>query len=236
MAVTFADLGNKGRCGNQLFQIATTIACAIDNNDNYLFPSWSHEEHFGLHGCFGAMTNRDVYTEPYFQHAPIPYRPNLNLNGYFQSYLYFDHHRSTIKRLLTPNYNLERSSAVSIHVRRTDYLNFPNHHNNLTMNYYKEAMELCPSERYLVFSDDIEWCRNNFKGEKFEFVQNNHECYDLKLMSMCSGNIVANSSFSWWAAYLNDTMDKKIIAPSRWFGPALPHDTKDLCPPEWIRI
>ena len=88
----------------------------------------------------------------------------------------------------------------------------------------------------MVFSDDIEWCKHNFIGEEFIFAEDTNPVTALSLQLSCANNIIANSSFSWWAAYLNKNPSKIVIAPQKWFGPNLAHDTKDLLPKEWARI
>lgn len=97
-------------------------------------------------------------------------------------------------------------------------------------------MELCPSKLYYVVSDDLAWCRENFKGDRFIFP-NGSEIEDLCTMIKCKNNIIANSSFSYFGAYLNANPTKSIVAPKNWFGPALSgHNTKDLIPADWKQI
>jgi len=119
-----------------------------------------------------------------------------------------------------------------LHVRRGDYLQLPTHHPTCTIDYYHKALANFDG-KVLVFSDDIDWCRKTFQDPRFEFVKGNLDYIDLYLMSMCKNNIIANSSFSWWAAWLNDNKDKKVIAPKKWFGPAISHNTMDLYPKKW---
>jgi hypothetical protein len=239
MSITFSQLGNNGRMGNQLFQMAATISLALNNNDSYLFPTWKYEQHFNLHGCFVNQINLiSIYREPHFHYAPIPYKPNLDLNGYFQSYKYMIGHEDFIIDKLTPIYNLDNCNATSIHIRRGDYVNNENNHPVINMDYYNKAIDLCATDKYYIFSDDIAWCKNNFIGNKFEFMEGNHETLDLAIMAKCSNNIIANSSFSLWAAIINKNHDKKIIYPQKWFGPSLQLNTKDLIPQNsnWISI
>src|ERR1019366_1978381 len=237
MTISFKDLGNQGRLGNQIFRMATTIALALENNDTYVFPPWKYESHFNLQNCFSnVIANSETYYEPYFHWASITHRPNLNLSGYFQSWRYFQKYEGEIKRLFMPNDNLPLQNATSIHVRRGDYLQFADCHPTMTANYYNEAMRLCPSEKYYVFSDDINWCRHAFIGPQFEFISDNNETTDLEIQAKCQNNIICNSSYSWWAAYLNPNPYKIVIAPRQWFGPKLQHNTRDLIPPTWITI
>ena len=92
--------------------------------------------------------------------------------------------------------------------------------------------------KFLIFSDDILWCKKHFIGNQYEFSEGNSPSIDLAIMARCSNNIIANSSFSWWGAYLNMQRGCKVIAPATWFGSKLSptHNTCDLLPPKWIKI
>jgi hypothetical protein len=171
---------------------------------------------------------------------------NYNLHGYFQSYKYFwEFKQEFINSLVNPyvdeisNYlkeiknKYENKKIISIHFRRTDYLNHPNFHKNLTNEYYVSAVKnFNPDDVYIFFSDDIEWVKQqkdfDFLSNKI-YYENPNEELTLWLMSSCDHNIIANSSFSLWASYLNQNPDKKTIAPSKWFGPEGPsHNIYDL--------
>lgn len=104
------------------------------------------------------------------------------------------------------------------------------------MNYYNQAMNLIKSDKYMIFSDDIPLCKTKFIGDQFIFAEGNSNIEDLALQASCDNNIICNSSFSWWAGFLNKNPNKKVIYPSKWFGVKLPHNTNDMCPPEWIKI
>jgi hypothetical protein len=94
------------------------------------------------------------------------------------------------------------------------------------------------SENILIFSDDINWCKNNLliKNKNIFFIEGNQDYIDLWLMSMCKNNIMANSTFSWWGAWLNKNPNKKVFVPRTWFGNMIKHNTKDLIPNTWIQI
>lgn len=240
MAITFSQLGKMGRLANQLLQAGTVISHAIRTGNDWILPHWEYEKDFYI--PTDKFTNyirpHRTYTEPHFHYAPIPKANGqevLDLNGYFQSYLYLD---EEAKKYLTPRYNPEwNDGKCSIHVRRQDYLKFANCHPFPGMNYYEKAMEQSGFDRFIVFSDDITWCRNHFMGNQFEFSEGLTNVQDLAVMSRCAGNIIANSSFSWFAAWLNKNINKKVFYPNVWFGPGLAyHDTKDLCPLSWIKI
>ncbi len=241
--ITFTQLGNLGRDGNQIFQIAATIALALRNNDQYIFPPWKLEPYFNLHNCFSNNIKSTIkYQEPFFHYEEIPYKDTrnvvLDLNGYFQSWKYFEDYKNEIIRLLTPSYHAEREVGLcSLHCRRGDYLTFQDCHPVLSLDYYHKAMERSNCKKFLIFSDDIAWCKQNFKGNMFEFSEGNAPAIDMALMAKkCESNIIANSSFSWWGAYLNQSSNKIIIAPSIWFGSKLHHDVKDLLIESWVKI
>lgn len=239
MAITFSQLGKQGRLGNQLWQIAATVATAKKYNVYYEFPQWEYELYFNLHNCFkNTIKINKTFQEPHFHFSPIPYSGNVDLSGYYQSYKYFSDYESFIRNIFEFSFSVEKNyNAASMHIRRGDYITIGNdYHINLPETYYQQAMSIMDADRYIIFSDDIEWCKNKFIGPQFVFVENTNPAISLAMMTSCNHNIIANSSFSWWAAYLNKSPNKKIIAPNSWFGPKLPHDVKDLIPEGWIKI
>ena len=232
-----------GGLGNQLFQIATTTALALRNNDTACFDIDGHR--IGLQGknaseylgnVYSKLLNikietNDSFNQDGFNYEEIEYKENLKLVGYFQSEKYFIDYKEQIYDLFKPKkdineYILEKYGDVlskntcSLHIRHGDYLMFPNHHPPCPINYYQNAIKHFDGALFLVFSDDINWCKSVFKGENFIFIENELDYIDLYIMGMCKNNIIANSSFSWWGSWLNQNENKKIIAPSRWFGVA----------------
>lgn len=190
-----------------------------------------------------------AYQEPHFHYSLIPnLHGNMNVFGYYQSYRYFDHIKDQIIDTFKPTKEivdhitnkyedlLNHFSSVSIHVRRGDYVGDEGHHPTISKSYIINSMKRFGNgSKFVFFSDDIEWCKTafgNLKGWDVEFVSDD-DYIDLFLMSMLHHNIIANSSFSWWAAYLNRNPEKVILYPSPWFGEKYNHDTKDLCPKEW---
>lgn len=245
MTVTFAKLGQHGRLGNCLFQMAATIALAARNRDNFSFPTWEYQNDFYIPKVFHDTLPRfETFNEPHFHYSPIPYSKFLNLHGYFQSEKYFEDQAHVIQRMLTPRSAHDPSTDdcagyTAIHVRRKDYLIHKGCYNILDMgNYYEKAMETCNSSRYLIFSDDLAWCKQRFVGNQFSFSEERHAAKDLGRMINCDNHIIANSSFSWWGAWLNPNPDKIVVAPGKWFGPKLAptHNTKDLIPESWIKV
>ncbi|WP_020606886.1 alpha-1,2-fucosyltransferase [Spirosoma spitsbergense] len=181
------------------------------------------------------------------------------LEGFWQSEAYFRDNADTIRRDLqlsgtpSPEFNQYREliretpMSVSIHVRRSDYVNHPEFSQTfgfVGIDYYKRAIELARKElanpRFFVFSDDKEWSKTNLPlGEDSVFVQNtglNGDVADLVLMSHCQHHIIANSSFSWWGAWLNPNAGKLVITPKNWYKNKPAWNTKDLLPPTWLSI
>lgn len=248
-----------GGLGNYLFQIAATYSLALDNKDSMVYdindniivhkPLNSYLSNiFSRINFSNEKLNIEFnYYEPHFHYHSIEYRPNLKLNGYFQSEKYFLHNKKSIidlfkmdevtKSYIDLKYKLQEET-VSLHVRRGDYLKYPNHHPTCDIDYYRKAVEYIGNDKiYLIFSDDISWCKQNFDFiEKKMFIEGNTDFQDLYLMSLCKDNIIANSSFSWWGAWMNENPNKRVIAPKKWFGPAINHDTKDLIPNTWIKL
>jgi len=252
----------QGGCGNFCFQIAAAQALAwdlgVDAGFDFGFANQVHNDIRSyqdnilrgvklINSC-GGLTK---YHEPKFSYTPLPKIDNQLLIGYFQSEKYFKRHRDKILQLFrspTPDVditiaewvdenNITIKDCCSIHVRRGDYLQLSQHHPPLTMDYYHNAMEHINADKYLIFTDDKPWCKTNFIGDKFIIVENQPDYIDLLLMSLCGNNIIANSSFSWWGAWLNENVNKKVIAPKTWFGPAkAKFDTSDIVPNEWIKI
>jgi hypothetical protein len=97
-------------------------------------------------------------------------------------------------------------------------------------------MELIGDSIFVFISDDINWVKEHFKGDNIVYSPFKTDIDDLILMSKCDNNIIANSSFSWWGAYLNKNEDKKVVAPIEWFGVNGPKDIQDIIPKNWIKI
>lgn len=159
-------------------------------------------------------------------------------DGYWQSENYFKIHRKEILNSLnlpTPQ-GLDFQGSCSIHVRRGDYLNNPDLHPVQTPIYYKKALDIIqPRGKVYILSDDIEWCKNNLNIENSQYIEHNTNIMDLSVISKCEHNICANSSFSWWGAWLNENPLKKIVCPYQWVGPSGPKDF-NIAPDSWIRI
>ena len=194
-----------------------------------------------------------VAQEPYFHFCPdlftIP--DQTNLMGYFQSEKYFEHCSDLILGYFQFDKDIKKQAEnnfpkfptkveyVSIHLRRGDYAGLQQFHPVMDADYYFDAMTQFMDGDYcfLIFSDDIQYAKELFgEQENIVYIEGNDPAVDMCMMTMCDHNVIANSSFSWWGAWLNDNTNKKVIAPKRWFGSAYKgvHDTKDLYPQSWI--
>ncbi len=258
----------QGGLGNYMFQVAVAYAhgkkynkyvgfnCSESNGPHQHVTKYNDNVFKNIplyHVRKGNINDTKEINENGFHYQELSDYPDKNIlfYGYFQSEKYFKDYENEIKNLFM-SYEIEISDDIkeilnnkntcSIHVRRGDYLNSPNHHPTQNMNYYMKAIKKMPKDSFfLIFSDDIEWCKQNFPDlpEKFKFIEGGKDYEDLYLMSQCNNNIICNSTFSWWGAWLNKNEKKTVIAPGedKWFGPAYSsHDVKDLYCEGWIKI
>lgn len=279
----------QGGLGNQLFQIYTTIAYAIQTNQKFIF--------LNVYELKSSVTDRYTYWDNFlkslrpflmdpelinkekdnlliirekaFTYEALPLPLHISdkkikvLNGYFQSFKYFNNYFQTINRLLkiddikvelTNKYRklINDEFPISMHFRLGDYKKLPEHYVILEVDYYRAALKYLlltnPVTNVLYFCEeqdleDVEPIIDTLKAEfpNIKFIRADPELKDweqLILMSLCRNNIIANSTFSWWGAYLNTYRQKKVIYPATWFGKKIQktHDTMDLFPVDWIKI
>lgn len=193
----------------------------------------------------------------HFYESMLSVPDNSYLVGYWQSEKYFKDVEDIIRNEFTVKLKAEginkkiaeeinSCEAISIHIRRGDYVSNPEtnkYHGLCSLEYYQKAIKKITSyienPHFYIFSDDPEWTQKNLDFEyPFKFITHNGSLKgyeDLRLMSLCRYNIIANSSFSWWGAWLNRNPEKIVIAPRKWFNdPSI--NTDDLIPKSWIRI
>ncbi len=183
-------------------------------------------------------------------------KDNIYLKGYRQSEKYFSpikdqirrgfqFNNEVIKAVAAKASELKSLNSVSIHIRRGDYSNpiVRNYHGILGAAYYQQAIRYMESNvsecQFYIFSDDPEWVKTNLKFDApvqiVSGVETKNHFEDFYLISQCKHQVIANSTFSWWAAWLNPNPDKIVIAPEKWFNNA-PYDTRDLIPESWIKM
>ena len=183
----------------------------------------------------GFTFNKDLFK--------IDKTENCSLYGFFQTEKYFKHIEKQIRKDFTFKDEIKGecddlikqfTNPIALHIRRGDFVWNNKNHPPLSLDYYKSALELFDSDReVIIFSDDTEWCKEQelFADDRFAVAEGGDQFYDLCLMSMCDDFIIANSTFSWWGAWLGNR--GKVVAPKNWFGETLGHDTKDLYCKGW---
>lgn len=243
------SLGRYGRFGNSAFQIAGILGIAKKNNLEPVFPVWINHD---ARDRFGSSEDPELWK--YFEHQLPeipegvqwkPERPiqwgyydinlpagNWNLSGHFQSTRYFSNCMDTVQHFFRMKDEEPINDYIAIHVRLTDYDNSAGWHPRLNMNYYTPAMAQFADGRFLVFSDDIEACKRMF-GDSVEYSEGRDYIQDFKLMKRCKSFIIGNSSYSAMAAILGEHPEKRVVAPSPWFGPTAGITGKDIYESSW---
>lgn len=246
--VTFNSLGRYGRFCNQMYQIAGTIGIARKNGFDFAFPEWKNYDHAERFG-----STEDIDLQKYFVN-PLPvYRGSVlpdqfvhwgyhdvkltqscSLSGHLQSFKYFAHCLDEVKWYFRMKNEESQNDLCAIHVRLGDYDN--GYHPRLGLEYYLKAMSnFSGSQKYVVFSDDPVAAKKMFHGE-LPVISKDY-ISDFKLMKSCRHFIIGNSTYSAMAAILGEAPDKKVIAPSPWFGPKYTEITgKDIYCDDWTVI
>ena len=213
---------------------------------------------FNITKAVNALMNRQSFyrkekEDALFDEEVYNLKGNIYLDGYWQNEKYFKEIREQLIEDFTPKSDIsekaqgylkdiENTNSVSLHIRRGDYisdLTANNFHGVTNIEYYNRAVDYVNDQVsepvYYIFSDDIAWCKNNFDFlENKIFVDDTSSAIDdLELMKRCKHNIIANSSFSWWAAWLNENSNKIVITPKVWFSAKI---DLHLAPEEWIRL
>jgi hypothetical protein len=243
MIVTYKDLGKNGRLGNQMFQIASTIGVARKNNCDYVLPYWEYSHCFKEVLNLGDTDFPTQYTVKEkldYTYQDIVLEGDTNLEGYFQSYKYFENCKDEIKRYFLSYFpdgiGEQCTNTCAVHIRRGDYLEKSNVHPNLTMDWYNQAMSMFPDNTlFYVYSDDYQWCKDNFTADNTIVLKpDSFDIWDMFGMVKCANQIISNSTFSWWSAYLNPKKEKKVIYPLNWSG--VQNNITDLIPEGWIGL
>lgn len=195
------------------------------------------------------------YENPIFSYDETIYHDTSNKLywGYWQNPSYFSNFREellmdfTFKQQLNQInqktlFQISESNSVAVHIRRGDYLYNDLLGNICDLNYFKQAIELIENSvvkpSFFVFSDDIPWCKEKLSinnGTYIDWNGNADSYIDMQLMSNCKHNIISNSSFSWWGAWLNTNINKIVVAPKKWVNDKT-LDTSGVIPNEWIKL
>jgi len=283
MTIGYNFLGSNGRFGNQMFQYAGLRGISANRGFNWIIPrpdnygdsnyglfdcfemSSVKEENFGILNAKSIQTGQFHFNKKFFDNCP----DNANLHDYFQSEKYFKNVEEIIRKDYTFKKEIfepckeiisELENPIFLHVRRGDYVNHQHVHPLCSLEYYQNALEHFDKDcTVLVFSDDVEWCKDQklFNSDRFMISEYNEKYsqtsetkdgrinslipyFDLCMMTLCSGGIIANSSMSWWGAWLIKNKSKKIIAPKIWFSEnyieSNNFDMSDLIPETWTEV
>jgi hypothetical protein len=212
----------------------------IPNLDIPLYQCFNIAKKFGFVSSEHQITSDGFeFDQELFENCP----DDVDLYGYFQSEKYFKNVEDIIRKEFTFCDRIDKicshyiqnkfpdQNIIALHIRRGDYLTDPNFY-SLDLDYYWNALVSLPMYSVIVFSDDVKWVSEVFGEKRFTISQTHNQFLDLCLMSKCSHHIIANSSFSWWGAWL--AKSKKVIAPKKWFtGDFSDWNTKDLYLPDW---
>lgn len=256
--------GVISRLGNQCFQVAAALSLGIDNNATVCFPDFREKagddiEYNGKHVFYRLNFDRPGPVREVFGEngdglfRPITYKPGMMLVGYFQSEKYFARNWDKIRPYFLPSDGvlsalgnkygtiLDHPLTVAIHVRHYEKENPALNiiFEILGHDYYDRAIELFPDDAlFVIFSDDIGYARTLFADldRPHIFVEGNHYIHDFYLMSLMKHQIISNSTFSWWGAYLNDNPYKIVIGPRKWYKPAYHAKSDDIIPSNWISL
>jgi len=266
--ITSLRIGRYGNTCNSMFQFAALIGMAkkcgleygVPHNPTYFEPGY---------GCMnisifdGFEIDCPIITSGEFQGVEFPFvyvnttvEDNTDIQGFFQSEKYFENAKEEVAKQFTfkeevkevvdqkikDNIYHDPNDCTTIHIRRGDYANLPNHHPASTGEYYAKASKLAATKHFMVFSDDIKYCKQVFRdAPNAHYSEEDNPFSALYHMSLCKNNIICNSSFGWWGAWLGEMAfpDKEriIVAPTKWFGPGhAALNPKDIIPERWIKI
>ena len=259
--LTSLQIGQNGRLGNQMFQYAALVGTAFVRGYDWKLQD---NENVVLRKVFKMpnakiLTQKDVdkLEYRYFEQS-FDFNPGLflvedftDIHGHFQSASYFSDAFDYLKEdfefvdnlKATAQYHINThrkgKRICSLHVRRGDYLTKSDYHPPCTLEYYKKAKQIVNESTggdvtFLCFGDDHDWIAKNLIDDQSKLVFGNTPEVDFCMMTMCDAHIIANSSFSWWAATLGNV--SSVIAPLNWFGPAGPKKWQTVYINGWVIV
>lgn len=252
MSITFSKFGNYGRLGNQLFQYASMLGIAKANNTDVVLPRCDFAEYLETPPTIGAHTQSHVSVNEKHYHFDeslfsLPHT-DCDITGWLQSEKYWQHCKEHVREMLKFKHSIwhmkykfanEGKQTIAISIRRGDYVDNPNYELLNADYYYLALLEHFPDWRdcnILIFSDDTPYCRVHFQClPNVHFVEGLNPMDQLILGSLCDNFIIANSTFSWWMAYLGEKEHGKVIRPNYLFAGKLlaENDWSDFYPDRW---
>ena len=275
----FATIAYALRIKSKFVFCYTPILYSNTNRRTYFDDFLKNLRKYTTHNENLGITNADIYSNQFIpvnmphhnyhafpiDHTAIPEDSKLLLNGYYQSYKYFEHEYGEIRKMMAYDAFMVQTKRkyeslfqstnhkISIHFRLGDYKKYQDCHNILGYNYYESAMAHMVNKLdgepitilYFCEKEDNEYIstvirRLAHKWNTIQFIKVVDEIEDweqMVIMSCCDSHIIANSTFSWWGAFLNPNEQKNVCYPSVWFGPCLKHNyIDDMFPPGWVKI
>lgn len=242
------SFNNAGRFGNWFMECATMLAYALKHNLEFTVPSQTKNAMYYPVYCLHLVNpnwNPRLETirlwESKHTYEELPFDEswrdkNIIIEGYRQSWKYFDEYRDAIIYLLDFPYE-KKEGYVAVHVRRTDYLHLKDKHPEVSKAWYNKAMSLFPGSKFKFYSDDINWCRQEFGNRSdVEFSTGRDILGDISDGSSCQHQIISASTYGWVMGWLNRNPDKKVIIPEKWFVDNYHLDTSDIVPPYFTKL
>lgn len=250
----FVTVHFMGQLGNMLFQAAAAHALAWDNGSKPILPSTIPEmlrAHVFSKCCcktIGFKRIQHNWEEPFFHFVPIQYQPNMKITGYFQSERYFKKYRKRLLTLFAPlpedkayiekKYHkiIAHPNSVGVQLRYYHREQRPGVTPQYGKDFLTKAMSHFPEDTlFVISSDNIPYAKSCIPTtiKNILFLEGEPNYIDMYILSMCTHNIISNSSFGWWAAWLNKNPNKKVLCPKTIF---FKQSCQDYYPPEWIRI
>ena len=253
----FITANLMGGLGNQLFEAAHALAQGWKHNRETVFlpHSWTPGQGRGAENYINnvfrnlkfveRVEDTTTVNEGPFEYSEVnPAEGDTAFHGYFQSTKNWFGYDDKIREMFQPPAELVQEfmqkypqlyqpNTLSLHVRRSEYLQFPEIHPTISIEYIQEAIKVIGEHSTVfVFSDDHDFVKENLHFPSVVFINEPEDYRELWLMGLCQNHIISNSTFSWWGVFLNKKLNKKIVAPSRWFGPRGP-EAKDIYESYW---
>lgn len=238
-----------GRFGNWYMEAATAMAYALRHGLEFSMPKQEGRDAFWnptyCHHLCSPKWDSSIETirlwENGHHYQELPFEEswrhkNIVIEGYRQSEKYFIDFRDEIIYLM--NYPYEKKEGyVCLHWRRGDYVHLRDKHPEITIEYYERGMAMFPSFKFKIFSDDLPFCREQFKHRNdVEFSTNDNIERDFTEMQCCEHFINSSSTFSWAAAWHSRSENKVVVTPKLWFVEGYSLDTRDIIPENWVKI
>lgn len=244
---------NVGRMGNFLFEFAAAYAYALDHGLDFTVPTFTKSPKWNpiyfshlFNPKWDPSLRQTILEERKFTYEQLPFseswrQDNILIKGYRQNEKYFKHRREELLKVMGFRW-FAIKGWVSVHVRRGDYLTIKKgemfKHPPVPKVWILEQMMKFSGFQFMFFSDDIEWCKQEF--EQYEgvfFSEGFTESQDLEHMSRLEHHICSASTYSWWGAWLNQNPNKRVIMPQHWITPGWSNlDFSDIVPAEWERV